>query len=79
MHKPVLLTPKRILDLIPCILLVTLTGREYPAKSAPSQPNTMNRKVYVIVYDPILENGQNLSDYLNWLVLPHTIYRRVWS
>ena len=62
----VLLTPKRILALISCILLVALTGREYPAKSTQSQPNTLTRKVYVIVYDPILENGLKLSDYLNW-------------
>ncbi len=25
-----------------------------------------NRKVYVIVYDPLLNNGQNLSTYLGW-------------
>lgn len=27
---------------------------------------TFHRKVYVIVYDPILSNGQYLSDYLGW-------------
>ena len=31
---------------------------------APSE--IFNRKVYVIVYDPLLNNGQNLSAYLGW-------------
>lgn len=31
---------------------------------APSE--IFNRKVYVIVYDPLLNNGQNLSTYLGW-------------
>lgn len=28
--------------------------------------DTITKKVYVIVYDPLLDNGQKLSQYLNW-------------
>jgi hypothetical protein len=65
-NMPILLTIKRICVFIACALVVTLPGREYLPTSAPSHPNMLTRKVYVIVYDPLLENGQNLSDYLNW-------------
>jgi len=33
--------------------------------NAPAE-TTLNRKVYVVVYDPLLSNGQTLSEYLNW-------------
>ena len=38
---------------------------EYTATSTPP-PGGMNKKVYVIVYDPLLSNGQKLSAYLHW-------------
>lgn len=38
---------------------------EYPA-TLPTPPGLLNRKVYVIVYDPVLSNGQKLSNYLYW-------------
>ena len=60
------LTIKRFLVLIAFTLIAACAGREHFYKSALSHPNTLTRKVYVIVYDPILENGQYLSDYLNW-------------
>jgi hypothetical protein len=60
------LPPKRAWLIIFCTLVAALTGRADPAKTAPSQPNTITRKVYVIVYDPLLGNGQLLSDYLSW-------------
>lgn len=31
-----------------------------------TSPNALHKKVYVIVYDPLLSNGQNLSTYLSW-------------
>jgi hypothetical protein len=65
-NMPFLLTTKRFWVLMVCALVIALSGWEYSTKTAPSHPNTLNRKVYVIVYDPILENGLNLSDYLNW-------------
>src|SRR4029078_1770169 len=36
------------------------------AGTVQSVPCVLNRKVYVIVYDPILHNGQKLSEYLHW-------------
>ena len=39
---------------------------EYTGTSTPPPPGTLNRKVYVIVYDPLLSNGQHLSAYLGW-------------
>lgn len=40
---------------------------EYSGPASPPEPGLLERKVYVIVYDPILTNGQYLSDYLGWL------------
>lgn len=31
-----------------------------------SSPEIIRKKVYIIVYDPILSNGEYLSEYLNW-------------
>jgi hypothetical protein len=59
-------TIKRILILVSFILMIACTGREYSVKSVLSNANAFTRKVYVVVYDPILENGQSLSDYLGW-------------
>jgi hypothetical protein len=39
---------------------------EYAATSMPPPPGVYNKKVYVIVYDPILSSGQKLSAYLHW-------------
>lgn len=35
-------------------------------ESSGTSDATWERKVYVVVYDPLLTNGQLLSDYLNW-------------
>jgi PKD repeat protein len=38
-----------------------------PISTAPlSNESVLNRKVYVLVYDPILKNGQQLSKYIGW-------------
>jgi len=38
---------------------------QYTPASTPS-PGVLNKKVYVIVYDPLLSSGQLLSEYLGW-------------
>jgi hypothetical protein len=47
---------------------VTLSGRIFlPLVMRSYAPGeVITRKVYVIVYDPLLSNGQYLSDYLHW-------------
>jgi PKD repeat protein len=39
---------------------------EYTATVTLPPPSVFDRKVYVIVYDPVLSNTQNLSTYLHW-------------
>jgi len=39
---------------------------EYTGTSTPVAPGVLDKKVYVIVYDPILNSGQKLSAYLHW-------------
>lgn len=43
-----------------------LKDRAVSASDGGSSASTVTRKVYVVVYDPILSNGQYLSDYLRW-------------
>ena len=39
---------------------------EYEPATEPGSPGVLNKNVYVIVYDPLLDNGQLLSEYLGW-------------
>ena len=53
----------------PTLLLrnqASVTQLTAPVVGVESQPEALNKKVYVVVYDPILSNGQYLSNFLGW-------------
>lgn len=37
-----------------------------PTATSAAAPNAMTKRVFVVVYDPILSNGQTISQYMNW-------------
>ena len=60
-NKRTILTPEKPIEWQePIEMYNQQTGRADPAQ------HVFNHNVLVVVYDPLLSNGQRLSDYLNW-------------